>query len=125
MKLPLHIIVPAIVLLVLDSIYISFIKHPFEMQIISIQKVAMTVRLWGAIMCYALLIVGLHYFILKPHRSILDAMLFGLVIYGVYESTSYATLKKWSPKILIIDTLWGAVLMGATTFITYNILPHM
>ena len=125
MKLPLHIIIPGIVLLVLDTIYISFIKHSFEMQIISIQKVAMKVRLLGAIMCYALLIFGLHYFILKPGRSVFDAMLFGLVIYGVYEATNYATLKNWQMKFLIVDTLWGGVLMGLTTYITRIIMSKI
>lgn len=125
MRFPFHILVPAVILLVLDSLYISMIKHSFEMQIISIQRVSMNVRLLGAILCYALLIGGLYYFIIKPHRSILDAMLFGLVIYGVYETTNYATLKNWSIKFLIGDTLWGAFLMGATTYLTYKIMPKL
>jgi len=125
MKLPLHIIVPGVILLILDSIYISFIRHMFEMQIISVQRVSMQFRMLGAVICYALLIFGLHHFILKPHKSILDAMLFGLVIYGVYESTNYATLKKWQLKFLIVDTLWGGVLLGLTTYLTYKFLPKI
>jgi uncharacterized membrane protein len=54
-------------------------------------------------------------------RPILDAFLFGLVIYGVYETTNIATFKKWSPFVAILDTLWGGVLMAATTFITYKL----
>ena len=125
MKFPFHILVPAVILLTLDSLYISMIKHSFEMQIISIQRVSMKLRLLGAILCYILLIGGLYHFIIKPHRSILDAMLFGLVIYGVYETTNYATLKNWTFKFLILDTLWGAVLMGATTYMTYKIMPKL
>jgi uncharacterized membrane protein len=85
----------------------------------------MTIRILGAIICYILLIFGLYYFILKDHRSILDATLFGIVIYGVYESTNYATLKNWTLKILLIDTLWGGVLMGLTTYLTYKIVPKL
>jgi uncharacterized membrane protein len=125
MKLIQDIILPGIILLILDSIYISFISNSFQLQIISVQRVTMTIRILGAIICYILLIFGLYYFILKDHRSILDATLFGIVIYGVYESTNYATLKNWTLKILLIDTLWGGVLMGLTTYLTYKIVPKL
>lgn len=125
MKLIQDIILPGIILLILDSIYISFISNSFQLQIISVQRVTMTIRILGAIICYALLIFGLYYFILKDHRSILDATLFGIVIYGVYESTNYATLKNWTLKILLIDTLWGGVLMGLTTYLTYKLVPKL
>lgn len=125
MKLIQDIILPGIILLILDSIYISFISNSFQLQIISVQRVTMTIRILGAIICYALLIFGLYYFILKDHRSILDATLFGIIIYGVYESTNYATLKNWTLKILLIDTLWGGVLMGLTTYLTYKLVPKL
>jgi uncharacterized membrane protein len=63
------------------------------------------------------LILGLYYFIIKPNRSIKDAFLLGLVIYGVYEGTNYALFNNWSEYIVIIDTLWGGILFALTTFI--------
>jgi uncharacterized membrane protein len=64
----------------------------------------------------------LNYFIIKNNRSILEAFLFGLVIYGVYDSTNYAMLKKWNPYLAMMDTLWGGVLFATTTAVTYNVL---
>jgi hypothetical protein len=120
MKIVNNFFIPGVILLILDAIYISMIKDEFELQIASIQRVSMQIRPLGAIVCYFLLITGLWYFILRERRSIIEAFFFGIVIYGVYESTSYATLKNWSSKIFIMDTLWGGVLMGLTTYLTYK-----
>jgi uncharacterized membrane protein len=61
--------------------------------------------------------VVITYPIIKPNKSIIEAFLLGLVIYGVYETTNYALLEKWSLKTVIIDTLWGGILFALTTFI--------
>jgi len=122
MKIVNNFFIPGVILLILDAIYISMIKDEFELQIASIQRVSMQIRPVGAIVCYFLLITGLWYFILRERRSIIEAFFFGIVIYGVYESTSYATLKNWSSKIFIMDTLWGGVLMGLTTYLTYKFI---
>lgn len=113
------IILPAVVLLSLDFIYITANRSAFENQIIEIQRVALNVRIWPAIFCYIFLVFGLYYFILRTNRSIFEAFLFGLVIYGVYETTTYAILKKWKLNIAIMDTLWGGTLMALTTAIIY------
>lgn len=115
------IVLPAIILLSLDFIYISANRSAFENQVIEIQRVALKLKIWPAIFCYFFLIFGLYYFILRTNRSVFEAFLFGLVIYGVYETTNYAMLKKWKLNIAIMDTLWGGVLMALTTAIVYAI----
>jgi uncharacterized membrane protein len=50
-------------------------------------------------------------------------MILGFVIYGVYETTTYALLKKWKLQTVMIDTLWGGILFGLTTMITYKLTP--
>jgi uncharacterized membrane protein len=113
-------VLPGFILLFFDFIYISATKNAFELQIAAVQRVSLQLRPLGAIVCYIFLIFGLYYFILREHRSIMEAFLFGLVIYGVYDSTTYAVLKKWDIKLAIMDTLWGGVLMALTTFFTYK-----
>jgi len=115
------IVLPAIILLSLDFIYISANRTAFENQVIEIQRVALNLKIWPAIFCYFFLIFGLYYFILRTNRSVFEAFLFGLVIYGVYETTNYAMLKKWKLNIAIMDTLWGGVLMALTTAIVYAV----
>lgn len=112
-------ILTGLVMLGLDAIYLSAIRDMFEIQIASVQRVALQFRPLGAVICYPLLIAGLYYFILQNRRPISDAFFLGIVIYGVYESTTYALLKQWKLKTLIIDTLWGGILFALTTAIVY------
>lgn len=116
------IFISGIILFILDAIFIGINKKAFENQIAGIQRTAMSIKPVGALFCYAFLILGLYYFIIRQKKSIMDAFLFGLVIYGVYETTSYTIFKKWSPVLAIIDTIWGGVLMALTTWITYSLL---
>ena len=117
-----EILISGIVLLILDAIFIYSISKEFGKQVAGIQRTAMIIKPAGAIICYIFLIFGLYYFIIRQKKSIMDAFLFGLVIYGVYETTSYAIFKKWSPVLATIDTIWGGVLMALTTWITYSIM---
>ena len=119
MNIVKRILLPTIILLALDFIYLSINRRVFENQIIQIQRVSMQLNYWSMASCYLLLIAGLYYFILRSHRSIAEAFFLGIVIYGVYETTNYATLKKWSLSFAIMDTLWGGILFALTTFFTY------
>lgn len=107
----------AIIFITLDFIYLQSIKDYFQKQVQSVQGSAMQVNYLGAALCYVFLIAGINYFIIKPNRSIKDAFLLGLVIYGVYETTNYALFKNWSAITVIIDTLWGGILFALTTYI--------
>jgi uncharacterized membrane protein len=115
-----RIVISAVLLLALDFIFISANKQAFETQVINIQRVILQVKPWSAVVCYLFLIFALNYFILEKHRSISESVMLGLVIYGVYESTSYALFKKWSLKLAIMDTLWGGALFGITTALVYQ-----
>jgi uncharacterized membrane protein len=121
MKLVNEIIVSSIVLLILDSIYIGINQKTFADLIVNVQRVVMQVKISGAIVCYALLIAGLNYFIIHKKRSLQEAFFFGVVIYGVFDSTNYAMLKKWSLPVAIMDTLWGGTLLALTTYLTYKL----
>jgi len=116
-----NVLTPTIVLLLLDSIYLFFNKKIFEKQIIQIQKTSMQIRFASVVACYLFLISGLWYFIIRTHKSPIDAFLLGILVYGVYETTTYATLKNWDLKLVIMDTSWGGVLLGLTTYFTYKI----
>jgi len=115
-----RIIFSSIILLALDFIYLSLSKDAFAAQIVKIQRVVMQVKIIPALMCYAFLIFGLNYFILRTHRPIFEAFLLGLVIYGVFDTTSYALFKKWDWELAVMDTLWGGVLLSLTTAIVYQ-----
>ena len=111
-----------IIMLVLDAIYLTATSKIMVPQITKIQNAPVQFRLLGAILCYICLVGGIYYFILREHRPIFDAFLLGIVIYGVYEFTNYAILKQWKWEIVVMDTLWGGILMALTTFFVYKIM---
>ena len=113
------ILISGIVMLLLDFIYLSTFSTFFNNLVQSIQGSPIKMNLTGAILCYILLIFGLNYFIIAQKKPIADAFLLGVVIYGVYETTNYALLKKWQPQAVALDTLWGGVLMAITAKLTY------
>ena len=86
-------------------------------QIKSVQGSTPQMNFLGVILCYIFLIIGLNYFIIKPNKSVQDAFLLGLVIYGVFETTNMALFTKWEWLTVIIDTLWGGILFALTTSI--------
>lgn len=106
-----------------DSLFIFSTRKMYENQIVTIQRVAMTIKPMGAIACYFLLSFGLLYFIILPSQSqakmdaVYRAFWLGLVVYGVYATTVYAILKKWKPEIAIMDTIWGGILFSSVTWL--------
>ena len=92
-------------------------KNYFNNQVQRIQGSPIKINYLGTALCYIFLIIGINYFIIKPHKSVNDAFLLGIIIYGVYETTSYALLKNWSIITVIIDTLWGGLLFATTTYL--------
>ena len=110
----------AVILLTLDFIYLNLTKSVFQTQVFKIQHGVMNVKLIPAILCYFFLVIGLNYFILQPHRTILEAFLLGFIIYGVFDSTNLAIFKNYEWNVAIMDTVWGGILFALTTWIIYT-----
>jgi uncharacterized membrane protein len=109
-------LVSAIIFITTDFVYLNVIKDYFSNQIKLVQGSEPKVNFLGVALCYIFLIAGINYFIIKPRKSVNDAFLLGVVIYGVYETTNYALFKNWSILTVIIDTLWGGLLFAFTTY---------
>jgi uncharacterized membrane protein len=110
-------LISAIIFISIDFVYLNVMKSYFNNQIQRIQGSQLKMNYLGAAFCYIFLIAGINYFIIKPHKSVSEAFLLGIIIYGVYETTNYALLKNWSILTVIIDTLWGGLLFASTTYI--------
>ena len=117
----LSIFLTGLIMLILDSIYLTTFSGFFNNLVQSVQGTKIQFRLSGAIACYLLLITGLQYFIIEKKKSIKDAFLLGILIYGVYETTTYAIFKNWSIKSVLLDTLWGGILFALTTAGVYKL----
>ena len=110
-------IISAIIFILMDSIYLTLIKKYFATQVKIIQGSPIKINFIATLICYVILIFGINYFIIQPRRSVKDAFLLGLVIYGVFETTNMALFTKWAWLTVLIDTLWGGILFAVTTSI--------
>lgn len=76
-------------------------------------------RLGPAALFYLAYMAGILWFVslpaLKsgvPLQALIGGMVLGLMCYGTYEMTNYATLQDWSWRQVIIDSAWGMALTG-------------
>jgi uncharacterized membrane protein len=117
----IDLLIVAVVLILIDSVYLNLTKSYFSKQIARVQGKPIELNIVGLLLCYTFLIFGFNYFIIQKQQSIMDAFFLGLVIYAVYEFTNYALFSNWSILTVIMDTLWGGVLFATTAFIVFKI----
>ena len=121
----LPIAVLSIVVLVIDMIYINCVKTLFNKLIKGIQGSDIKLDLTATFLDYILIIFSMYYFIIQKNASIEEAMILGLCIYGIYELTNMAVFKRWTWEVVMIDSIWGAVLYGTSTFLYRKIIQKL
>lgn len=112
----------AIIFILLDGIYLYLVKGYFNQQVKKIQDSPIQINIIYVAITYVFLIFGLIYFIIQKHKSVKEAAIFGLVVYGVFEFTSISLFKNWSFLTVLLDTTWGTVLCALTTGLVYKII---
>lgn len=113
--------VAGVTMLVLDAIWLRVMAPTYRRSLggLLLDKF----RLVPAAAFYALYIVGLTLLIIYPalredERLVLAAArgaLFGLVAYGTYALSSYATLKDYPLTLAVMELLRGAAITAAST----------
>jgi uncharacterized membrane protein len=123
-----HYLLTGILFAVIDSIWLTIVANKFykkEMKDLLADKPSFP----PAILFYLISILGQVIFVLDPalgahsfSYAIGHGALLGLVCYATYDLTNASTIKGWSSKVTIVDTLWGTVLTAAVSSIAYSIL---
>lgn len=125
-----HRLISTATLLILDFLWIGlYMGSRYSTMIKNIQGTPMKTNWLYAVIAYTLMVIGLNHFVLPninvKNVTIKDSLtygfIFGLVLYGVYDFTIGAVLKKWSMSLAIIDVLWG----GFVYFISCYILKFI
>ncbi len=114
------------ILFVIDYIWLGKLMGPFYIRELgtlarsSGESFAPVV--WAAVVVYLLIPLGIVVFVLPllPEQNpVLPALgyglLFGLVLYGVFDMTNYALLANYSLKMAIVDICWGGFLNSVAT----------
>lgn len=111
------------ILLAVDTIYLYNVGiTTFQKNVQLIQKSPLELNVYGALLSYVCVIGALYYFIISQRKSVFDAFLLGIFLYGTFDMTNLAMFKKYAWSTAIIDTLWGGTLFAFTTWATYAIL---
>jgi uncharacterized membrane protein len=115
------------VFFVIDMIWLVLVaKNFYQKQIGFLMRP--DINWFAAVLFYLLFIGGLITFVISPaleKHSWLHALtygaLFGLITYATYDLTNLATIKDWPLAVTIVDLIWGSVLAGSISVITYLI----
>ena len=111
----LHYLATIVIIIVVDLPWLMLGSKTSKSMILSIQGSELSLRWLPALVVY----FALAYLAHLPKDNT-EAFLLGLCIYAVYDFTNYATLKNYSLKFAIMDSLWGGVLF----LIVFNILKY-
>ena len=112
-----------ILLVVVDSLYLSRISVPFGKMVEQIQKKPMKMKIGPAVIVYLALVGAWYFFIYREMKkrsfgeNIGRAALLGLFIYAVYDFTNLALIDGYRLDLAIIDSVWGSTLFALTTAI--------
>jgi len=131
-------VVLAVIVLALDAVFLYMSRDLFSRQIMVVQGTALKVNIPSAALCYLLIVLGLYYFVLRhiivPNASsaaaaiqnmrlrdgMIAAFFLGVMVYGVYETTTLALLRNWSPMTAVIDTTWGGALFALSAYLFHT-----
>lgn len=111
------IVVIGISILILDFVWLKFVFGKYFINMLEgVQKEKLIVKPIGVFVAYTILIL-VAYFTISKSSNIIEAFIFGFLIYAVYDSTNYATFSNYKANIAFIDSLWGGTLFAITYFI--------
>ncbi len=111
----------ALVLAVLDGIWLGLVVRDWLVRQFG-GRLRDPVFWPPAIVFYVIYSVGLAFFAVTPAMAAggdlvmalgLGAFI-GLIAYGTYDLTNWATMKDWPRQFAIVDLVWGPVLSGAS-----------
>jgi len=86
----------------------------------------------AAIVFYLLYMAGLVYLVVQPavaggnwQDALIKGAVFGLVCYATYDLTNLATINKWPIIVTVVDLIWGTVLSGTISYLTFIVSKRL
>ena len=106
---------------IIDVFWIYFVATPMYKEEVG---ALMELKVAPALIFYVIFLLGLIFFVINPNQNntlinvFLIGAFFGLVTYGTYDLTVYASMNIFSLKLVIADILWGMFLSGSVAALT-------
>ena len=92
--------------LVLDGLWLGLLMSSTYKELLGSLMLAQPK--WGPAIVFFVVLPALAR--ASARRAALAGAFFGLVAYGTYDMTNWATLQGWSPQLALMDMAWGGLL---------------
>ncbi|KQT66970.1 MULTISPECIES: DUF2177 family protein [Pseudomonas] len=108
--------------LLLDGIWLGLLMAPTYRELLGSLMLDKPLLLPAAVF-YCLYVIGCVVFVVLPalswQRAAKLGALLGLVAYGTYDLTNWATLRDWSVQVSLMDWAWGTVATAVACTVGY------
>ncbi|NUS73648.1 MAG: DUF2177 family protein [Corynebacteriales bacterium] len=118
------------IMAVIDALWLTIVANKFYKDQIGgllLEKP----NLAAAVVFYLVYVTGIVAFVLAPaldkhswQHALMYGALLGLFAYATYDLTNLATLKGFTLTVVIVDLVWGTVLTGGVSLISYHIVSR-
>ena len=58
----------------------------------------------------------------QPSQAFVAGFVLGLLAFGTYEFTNFATLRGWVIQMVAVDVVWGGVLTGTSAWVGVSVV---
>lgn len=108
--------------LLLDGIWLGLLMAPTYRELLGSLMLEKPLLLPAAVF-YCLYVIGCVVFVVLPalswQRAAKLGALLGLMAYGTYDLTNWATLRDWSVQVSLMDWAWGTVATAVASTVGY------
>ncbi|WP_285416914.1 DUF2177 family protein [Pseudomonas sp. efr-133-TYG-5] len=108
--------------LLLDGLWLGVLMAPTYRELLGSLMLEKPLLL-PATVFYGLYVFGCVVFVVLPalnwQRAMRLGALLGLVAYGTYDLTNWATLRGWSVQVSILDWAWGTFATAVACTVGY------
>jgi uncharacterized membrane protein len=122
----------AIIMLLMDLAWLTYRSAYHRQVFAALQGSPLQIRMPAAVATYTLMIVGVWFFAVRDASSWTEATArgagVGLLMYGLYDLTNYATLTRYPLHYTLSDMGWGTFLcavVAAGAFTAAKNIPDL
>jgi uncharacterized membrane protein len=127
MRIPLLYGLCTIIFFAIDMLWLGFFARGFYKEKLGF-ILSDKVNWAAAVIFYLIYIGGILFFAVLPalreHSwsiALLNGAVLGALCYATYDLTNMATISQWPLIVVIVDIIWGIVLTGSVSLLTYVI----